>query len=62
MLKLASSFSLDSKRVGFGGCGGYFLETGSHYVVQPRLELMILAQFSESPELWDYKHVPPGLA
>jgi hypothetical protein len=32
-------------------------ETGSHYVAQAGLELMIL--LPQTPECWDYSHMPP---
>jgi hypothetical protein len=37
-----------------------FLETGSHYVVQAGLELVIL--LPQPPKHWDSRHGPPLLA
>jgi hypothetical protein len=35
----------------------FFLETGSHYVVQAGLELMLL--LAQLPQCWEYRYAPP---
>jgi hypothetical protein len=44
----------------FCGCCLVLFETGSHYVAQAGLKLMILMPPSTKP--WDYRHVPLCLA